>query len=147
MSIWVIIPIILLFVLFFLKVPVAYSMVISTLVYFLTNPNTMPTEMVVQRLVSTHESFTYLAIPFFACAGAVFNYSGITNRLMTLADLFLGHLVGGLGHVNIVLSALMGGISGSANADAAMQSKMLVPEMEKRGYGKAYSAVVTAASS
>lgn len=147
MNIWIVIPIILLFILFFLKVPVAYAMIISTLVYFLTNPNTMPTEMLIQRMVSTHESFTYLAIPFFACAGVVFNYSGITDRLMKLADLVLGHFTGGLGHVNIVLSALMGGLSGSANADAAMQSKMLVPEMVKRGYGKSYSAVVTAASS
>lgn len=147
MDIWIIIPIILLFVLFFLKVPVAYAMLISTLVYFSTNPNTMPTEMIVQRLISSHESFTYLAIPFFACAGIVFNYSGITKKLMNLADLVLGHFVGGLGHVNIVLSALMGGLSGSANADAAMQSKMLVPEMEKRGYSREYSSVVTAASS
>ena len=53
----------------------------------------------------------------------------------------------GLAQVNVVLSMLMGGCSGSANADCAMQSKMLVPEMEKRGYSKAFSAAITAASS
>lgn len=66
---------------------------------------------------------------------------------MALADALTGHLRGGLGHVNIVLSTLMGGLSGSANADAAMQSKVLVPEMSKRGYSKEFSAAVTASSS
>ena len=63
-----------------------------------------------------------------------------------MADTMVGHLTGGLGHVNIVLSTLMGGISGSGAADAAMESKLLVPEMVKRGYSKAYSGAVTAAS-
>ena len=64
-----------------------------------------------------------------------------------MADALTGHLSGGLAHVNIVLSTLMGGLSGSANADAAMQSKVLVPEMTQRGYDKEFSAAVTACSS
>ena len=106
----------------------------------------MDITMMCQKMVSANSSFIFLAIPFFTCAAVIFNYSGITRRLMDLANLMVGHLVGGLGHVNIVLSTLMGGLSGSAIADTAMETKMLVPEMERLGYDKAYSCVVTAAS-
>lgn len=147
MDFWAIFPLIILFVLALMKVPIAYSVLISTLTYFLFNTDAMSTQFLTQRLVSTMESFIFLAIPFFTCAGVVFNYSGITSRLIRLAIVLVGHLKGGMGHVNIVLSTMMGGLSGSANADAAMQSKIIVPEMVKLGYGKSYSTVVTAASS
>lgn len=147
MDVLPLIPIIILFILFFMRVPVAYSMLISTLIYFMFFNHTMPVDMVVQRLVSSTESFPYLAIPFFACAGVVFNYAGITQRLMGLAEVLVGHVKGGLGQVNVLLSTLMGGLSGSANADAAMETKILVPEMVKLGYGKGFSTVVTAATS
>lgn len=140
-------PLILLFVLFFIRIPVAYSLLIVTVVYFLFINDTMPVEMVVQRLVTSTESFPYLAIPFFACAGVVFNYAGITDRLMALAVALVGHMKGSLGQVNVLLSTLMGGLSGSANADAAMDSKILVPQMTKNGYDKAFSTALTAASS
>jgi tripartite ATP-independent transporter DctM subunit len=141
------IPFIVLFVLFFLKIPVAYALLISAGIYFTFINDALPLDLLVQRLVASTESFPYLAIPFFACAGVVFNYAGITQKLVNLADVFIGHLRGGLGQVNVLLSALMGGLSGSANADAAMTSKILVPEMTKRGYDKPFSTVVTAASS
>lgn len=141
------IPMILLLVLFLLRVPIAFSLLISTAVYFIFFNETMPVEFFIQQVIAANESFPYLAIPFFACAGVVFNYSGITSRLMTLAELFIGHLKGGMGQVNVLLSAMMGGLSGSANADAAMQTKVIVPEMEKLGYSKGFSTVVTAASS
>ncbi len=147
MEFWTIFPIVILFVLFFLKVPVAYSMLISSAVYFLFGPNAMDITLIVQKMVAAMSSFVYLAIPFFVAAGVIFNYAGITRRLMNLADMLVGHMTGGLGHVNIVLSTLMGGLSGSANADAAMETKMLVPEMERLGYSKPFSCVVTAASS
>jgi len=147
MTFWSVFPLVLMLVLFFLRIPVAYSMIIAGAVYYLANPASMDIVMLCQKLVSANESFIYLAIPFFTCAGVVFNYAGITRRLMNLAELLVGHMKGGLGQVNIVLSAMMGGLSGSAIADTAMQSKMLVPEMERKGMSKAYSCVVTAASS
>ena len=147
MDFWTIFPLIILFVLFFMRVPVAYSIIISGATYFLFNPNAMDITLICQKLVAANSSFIYLAIPFFSCAGVVFNYAGITRRLMNLAALLVGHLKGGLGHVNIVLSTMMGGLSGSAVADTAMESKMLVPEMERLGYSKAYSCAITAASS
>ena len=147
MDIWTWIPLILMLVMFALRVPVAYSMIIAAAVYQLFGPNSMSVTTLIQKMQSSQESFVYLAIPFFTTAGVVFNYCGITRRIMNLADVLVGHITGGMGHVNCLVSTLMGGLSGSANADAAMQSKMLVPEMEKRGYSKAFSAAITAASS
>jgi len=147
MTFWTFFPLILMLVLFFLNVPVAYSMIIAAASYFLFAPNSMSLDMMMQKMISANSSFTYLAIPFFVCAGVVFDYAGITRRLMHLAELLVGHIQGGMAQVNILLSCMMGGLSGSANADAALESKMLVPEMEKLGYAKDFSTVVTVASS
>lgn len=135
------------FILFFLNIPIAYALISSSLVYFGFINTNMPLDLLMQRFVKSAESFPLLAIPFFIMAGAVMNYSGISKRLMAMAEVLTGHLVGGLAQVNVLLSVLMGGISGSANADAAMQCKILVPEMVKRGYSPAFSAAITAASS
>ena len=134
-------------VLFFLNIPVAYSMIMAGSVYFLFAPDSMSLDMMMQKMISANSSFTYLAIPFFICAGVVFDYAGITRRLMHLAELLVGHIQGGMAQVNILLSCMMGGLSGSANADAALESKMLVPEMVKLGYDRDFSTVVTVASS
>lgn len=107
----------------------------------------MPPQMVLQRLVAQVESSSLWAVPFFITAGAVLNYAGVTKRLMNLCEGIVGHLPGALGQVNVLLSALMGGISGSAASDAATECKILVPEMLERGYDKDFSAAVTAASS
>jgi len=140
------VPIAILFILFGLNVPVAFSLILSTLVYFLFINTSMPVDMIFQRMIASAESFPLLAVPFFITAGAVMNYSGISSKLMAMAEVMTGHMVGGLAQVNVVLSTLMGGVSGSANADAAMESKILVPEMVKRGYSPSFSAAVTAAS-
>ena len=103
--------------------------------------------MVMMKVMNSTASYSLLAIPFFVMAGSIMNYGGIADKLMDFAEVITGHMRGGLAQVNVVLSMMMGGCSGSANADCAMQSKMLVPEMEKRGYSKAFSAAITAASS
>lgn len=139
-------PVILLFILFALRVPIAIALLVSTAVYFGFVNTFMPKETMIQTMVASMESFPYLAIPFFTCAGVVFNYAGITSRLMGLAEMLFGHMRGGMAQVNVALSAMMGGLSGSANADAAMQTKMIVPQMEKLGYDRGFSTVVTAAS-
>ena len=147
MTFWTFFPLILMLVLFFLNIPVAYSMIMAGAVYFLFAPDSMSLDMMMQKMISANSSFTYLAIPFFICAGVVFDYAGITRRLMHLAELLVGHIQGGMAQVNILLSCMMGGLSGSANADAALESKMLVPEMVKLGYDRDFSTVVTVASS
>ena len=93
------------------------------------------------------QSTTMLAIPFFVAAGALMNYCGITERMLNFCKVLTGRMYGGLGQVNIVLSTLMGGMSGSSLADAAMEAKLLVPDMEKAGYSKGYASAITAASS
>ena len=147
MTFWTFFPLVLMLVLFFLNIPVAYSMIIAGATYFLFAPNSMSLDMMMQKMISANSSFTYLAIPFFICAGVVFDYAGITRRLMRLAELLVGHIQGGMAQVNILLSCMMGGLSGSANADAALESKMIVPQMEALGYDKSFSTVVTVASS
>jgi tripartite ATP-independent transporter DctM subunit len=141
------IPIILLFVLFLVNVPIAFSLIASSLVYFLFINNSIPVSLVMQRFISSASSFPLLAIPFFIMVGSIMNYAGISRSLLSFADSIIGHKIGGLAHVNVLLSTLMGGISGSANADAAMQSKILAPEMTKRGYDLPFTAAVTASSS
>ncbi len=140
-------PILLLFVLYFAGIPIAYALLGSAIFYFTFFDAGMPPDLVLQRFVSAAASFPLLAIPFFVMAGSIMNYSGISKRLMQMAEVLTGHLKGGLAQVNVVLSTFMGGISGSANADAAMQSKILVPQMEKKGYGRAFSTAITASSS
>lgn len=140
-------PIVVLFVLYFLGVPVAYALIGSAVFYFTFFDAGMPPDLVLQKFITSAASFPLLAIPFFVMAGSIMNYSGISKRLMQMAEALTGHLIGGLAQVNVVLSTFMGGISGSANADAAMQSKILVPQMEKNGYSRAFSAAITASSS
>ena len=143
----VLIPVIVLFVLFFLNIPIAFSLMGASLTYFIFINTTMPMEMMIQQFVTAVESFPYLAVPFFIMVGSVMNHSGISKALMDFSDVLVGHTKGGLAQVNVLLSAMMGGISGSANADAAMQSKILVPEMERKGFSKEFSGAITAASS
>ena len=140
-------PIILMFVLFFLGVPVAITLLACVLPYFLFINNGMPVYLILQKMVSQLESTSLWAVPFFITAGCILNYSGVTKRLMDLCEGLVGHRPGALAQVNVLLSAFMGGISGSAASDAATESKILVPEMLKRGYDKDFSAAVTAASS
>ena len=140
-------PVIIVFVLYFSGIPIAFALFGSTLVYFGFIDNSSPVSLLLQKFVTSTQSFPLLAIPFFVMAGSIMNYSGISHKLLLFADVLTGHTRGGLAQSNVLLSMLMGGVSGSANADAAMESKMLVPEMEKRGYGKAFSTAITAASS
>ncbi len=140
-------PVFLVFILYFLGMPIVYSLFGATFFFFLFIDNTSLPWLILQKVMNSTQSFSLLAIPFFIMAGSVMNYGGISEKLMDFCECVTGHMKGGLAQVNVLLSMLMGGCSGSANADCAMQSKMLVPEMERRGYSKAFSAAITAASS
>jgi tripartite ATP-independent transporter DctM subunit len=125
--------------------PVALSMAVSSLVYILVTGIT-PDVTLAQRMIAGVESFPLLAVPFFILAGTIMNHAGITRRLMAFADALVGHMLGGLAKMNVLLSTFMGGLSASANADAAMQAKMVAPEMIRRGYRPGFTAAVTACS-
>lgn len=136
---------ILVLVLLFLKVPVFVSIIAGSVAYFFLNPD-VNAMILAQRVSSAIQSTSLLAVPFFVCAGVFMNYSGVTRRIMALCDVLTGRMWGGLAQVNVLLSTMMGGLSGSSLADAAMDARMLVPEMEKKGMSKEFSSVVTAAS-
>lgn len=137
-------PIIVALILFFLNMPVALALAVATVLYFGFINTTMPVDLIIQRMVVSNESFILTAVPFFTTAGVVMNYAGISSRLMGLADALAGHLKGGLAQVNVVLNALLGGPSGSGLADAAAITKMLGPEMIKKGYSAPFTASLTA---
>lgn len=141
------IPVIIVFILYFSGIPIAFALFGATITYFGFIEHSTPVSLLLQKFVTSTQSFPLLAIPFFIMAGSIMNYSGISKKLMLFADVLTGHMPGGLAQSNVILSILMGGCSGSANADAAMESKMLVPSMEEKGFGKGFSTAITAASS
>jgi tripartite ATP-independent transporter DctM subunit len=133
-------------VLLFLKVPVFVAVLGGSLIYFLMNPD-INSLIFAQQMILGTEKISLLAIPFFVCAGIVMNYTGVTKRIMDFCEIVTAHLPGGLAQVNVLLSTVMGGLSGSNLADAAMEAKMLIPEMTRKGFSLSFSSVVTAASS
>ncbi|MCG6116376.1 MAG: TRAP transporter large permease [Mesorhizobium sp.] len=134
------------FALLFVGAPVAFAIGISGFMFFLTS-DIMPVSIGVQRIATVSQSFPLLAVPFFVLAGHLMNESGITDRLFRFSHVAVAWMAGGLAQVSIILSTLMGGVSGSAVADAAMQARILGPRMIDQGYSKGYTAAVIALSS
>lgn len=128
-------------VLMLIGMPVAFAIGISGVLFFLQHPE-LPITIPLQQTISTTQNFALLAIPLFIMAGNLMNASGITERLLDLASVIAGRMKGGLAQMSLALSALMGGVSGSAIADAAMQSRMLGNEMINRGMSKGFTAGV-----
>jgi TRAP-type transport system large permease protein len=126
-------------VLLLMGMPVAFAIGISGCVFFLQHPE-LPSTIPIQLTISETQNFALLAVPLFIIAGNVMNNGGITERLLELASVLTGRLKGGLAQVSIALATLMGGVSGSAIADAAMQARMLGAQMLKRGFSKGYAA-------
>lgn len=147
MNFSILIPVLVIVGLMLMNAPIWIALLGGMLPYFLFLGEGLPAQILIQRFVATTESSSYLAVPFFITAGAIMNRAGLSEKMLDFADALVGHLRGGLAHVNILLSVLMGGVSGSAAADAAMESKILVPEMVRRGYDVDFSAAVTVASS
>jgi tripartite ATP-independent transporter DctM subunit len=128
-------------VLMLMGMPVAFAIGISGALFFAQHPE-LPFTIPVQVTVSQTQNFALLAVPLFILAGNFMNKSGITERLLDLASVMTGRLKGGLAQVSVALSALMGGVSGSAIGDAAMQARMLGDEMVRRGFTKGFAAGV-----
>ncbi|MDR3301025.1 MAG: TRAP transporter large permease [Spirochaetaceae bacterium] len=124
-----------------LGMPIAFVIGIAGMAYFAVTP-VLPPEIVVQRIVAQSQSFAFLAVPFFIFAGNLMNVSGITERLLRLARMLTRKMYGGTAQISVVMSTLMGGVSGSATADAAMETRILGPEMMRIGYKKGYICAV-----
>lgn len=122
--------------------PVAFAIGISSVVYFLLPGTIVPDVTAAQRIVASSQSFPLLAVPLFILVGHLMNGSGITPRMLSLAATLAGWMRGGIAQTSILLSALMGGISGSAVADAAMQSRILGQPMIRQGYSPGFTGAV-----
>ena len=135
-----------LFIFLAIGVPIAYSLGLSTTLYFLIF-NKELLQVVPQILFAGMDSYTLIALPLFILMGQLMNESQITARLIDYCLIFVGKIRGGLGLVNVISSMLFGGISGSSVSDTASIGSILIPEMKKRGYPEDYAAGLTVASS
>lgn len=134
------------FFLLAINMPIGFTIGISGAVFFLTS-DMIPFSITVQRVVSQTQSIAFLAVPFFIFAGNLMNKTGITTRLLRFASLLTRRMTGGMAQVNVVLSTMMGGVSGSAVADASMQARILGHNMVNKGYPRGYTAGITCLSS
>ena len=134
-------------ILLILGIPISLVLGITTVVYFLMNGQALLLDSTPLRMFSGLENFGLLAIPLFMLMGEIMNEGGITTRLVNFAKLILGHFRGGLAYVTVVANMFLASILGSANAQAAMMSKVMVPQMEKEGYKREFAGAITLASS
>lgn len=137
--------IILFFATLFLGVPVAFTMGIAGLSAILLNGGLNPL-VATQRMFAGIDSFPLMAVPFFILASELMTACGLTKALLRFANALVGHVRGGLGHVNILVSMLFAGISGSALADAAGPSAIVMRMMREAGYEKNYAGALSAAT-
>ncbi|MBL8853234.1 MAG: TRAP transporter large permease [Planctomycetaceae bacterium] len=133
-------------VLLFLRVPVAFSMLLPCLLYVSFSPD-ITLGVALQRTMSGLDSFPLLAVPLFILTGYVSNAGGLADRLFRFLLCLLKRVPGSLGYVNVISSLLFSWMSGAAVADAAGLGSVLVPAMKKRGYDEGFSLGLTGASS
>jgi tripartite ATP-independent transporter DctM subunit len=133
-------------ILFALGVPLAVALLIPSVGLILLDP-ALNMVVVAMRIYSGIDSFVLLAIPGFMFSAFVMNRIGMTEDIIAISDLLVGRIRGGLGHVNVVSSMLMGGVSGSSTADVAGEGAIIIPVMIGKGYDKGFTAAITAASS
>src|SRR5690606_25102166 len=139
-------PSLIVVVLFLLATPITWAMAIGALAFFALNMDMIPLSNFAQEMAEGSQSVSLLALPLFVLAGCIMNASGITRRLLNLADVLVGHMTGALAQMCTVLATLLGGLTASANADAAMLAKTLGVEMAERGYSRAFAAVITSSA-
>ena len=129
-----------------LRVPVSFALGLACVPILIVGEHLTPM-MLLTEMLKSYNSFILLAVPFFLLAANVMNAAGITDRLVGLSKALVGHLPGGLGHVNVIVSMLFAGISGSSTADAAGIGSLMIPAMKKQGYDANFSVALTACSS
>ena len=138
----------LLVALLLLGIPAGYSIGMVSIVAIVINWGlpSLSFGLIAQMLVYGINSFTILAIPLFILTGALMNTGGISRRIFDFADSLVGHIRGGLAHVNVLASFIFSGMSGAAAADVAGLGQIEIKAMEDAGYDKDFSCAVTGAS-
>jgi len=134
------------FIFFFCGMPIAFGILSSTIYYLLISGQTRELLSFSARVISASDSYVLLAVPFFMLAAELMNESKITDRIFSFAKSLVGHIPGGLGHVNVVASMIFAGMSGSGLADTSGLGKVEIKAMKDDGYDPAFSAAVTASS-
>lgn len=142
---YVILMVVTFFILFALKIPIPFALLLSNMVYFIGSDVSL--SVVIIKMLRSFDDFILLSIPFFVLAGRVMTEAGISDRLVKLAHLLVGRVKGHLAYVNIVVSMFFGGITGTAISDTTAIGSVLIPSMKREGYSPEFSAAVTAASS
>ncbi|QTL99629.1 TRAP transporter large permease subunit [Iocasia frigidifontis] len=125
--------------------PISFSLGLSSIVYFVFNPNFLI--MIPQRMWAGANSSVMVALPLFCMAGMLMNLSGITRKIIDFCSYLVKPFKGGLGEVNVIASMIFGGVSGSSVSDTSALGSVLIPEMEKRGFSKAFATGITVGSS
>lgn len=131
--------------LLFLRVPIALVLALTAMFYIAWSGNAVLFDSFGQQLFGSIESYGLMAIPLFILAGELMNEGGLTRRLIDFARVFVGGFRGGLAYINLVANMMMASVMGSAAAQIAIMSRAMVPEMEREGYPRPFSAAVTAA--
>jgi tripartite ATP-independent transporter DctM subunit len=129
-----------------IRVPVAFSLGLACLPIFALDERLTPILML-GEMTKAYNAFILLAVPFFLLAANLMNAAGITERLIELTRCVVGPFRGGLAYVNVVVSMIFAGISGSSTADAAGEGSLIIPAMKKQGYDPSFSVAITACSS
>jgi tripartite ATP-independent transporter DctM subunit len=135
------------FVMLLAGVPIFIALLAAALAGFIYLGDYSLLRIMIQQFFGGMDIFTLLAIPLFIMTGNLMNKTGITDKLLEFSRVLVGHLRGGLGHVNVVASIIFAGISGSAAADTSAIGAILIPAMAKEGYDRSYAAGITAGSS
>lgn len=144
MSFALIIMIIMFFSLMFLGFPISFTMLLSSIAYFLISGK--PMYILVHRMFTGIDTFTLMAIPFFILAGELMVYSGTAKRLLDFSNILVGKFRGGLAYVNVLASMLFGGCSGSAISDVAGLGTLEIKMMEEGRYERPFSTAITITS-
>ncbi len=129
-----------------LRVPVAFALGLACLPIFVLDDRLTPI-LILGEMTKAYNSFILLAVPFFVLAANLMNSAGITERLMDLTKCIVGQFRGGLAYINVVVSMIFAGISGSSTADAAGEGSIIIPAMRKQGYDASFTVAITACSS
>jgi TRAP-type transport system large permease protein len=128
-----------------LGMPIAFALLLCG-VALMYNMDLFDAQIVAQNVINGADSFPLMAVPFFMLAGEIMNVGGLSKRIVKLAMTLVGHIKGGLGYVAILAACILASLSGSAVADAAALSALLVPMMVQAGHDKARSGGLVAAS-
>ena len=128
-----------------LGIPIAFSLLLCGTA-LMWHMNMFDAQILAQNLIEGSNSFPLLAVPFFMLAGEVMNAGGLSRRIVNFAMALVGHIKGGLGYVTIVAAVIMASLSGSAVADAAALTALLLPMMVAAGHDKARSAGLIASA-